>query len=222
MVCHFPFCSSWTLLFLSVWVNSVYSSAPRLHVRPILTPGAPTVMDSGSSLLMELPCFEEWGEDSVKDTVEDNVASGTPRREMCARCLKPARVCLCSVLPLQKLRVPHVKVLILQHPEEAGAAKSTVALLQLCLADCRVVTGRKFKRQDLPPEVLYVCVSLSARACVCLSVCVFVSVYLSIYWSVCLSLYLFVSASASASASVSVSATVSVSISVSVSMYVCL
>jgi len=196
MVCHFPFCSFWTLLFLSVWVNSVYSSAPRLYVRPILTPGAPAVMDSGISLLMELPCFEECGEDTVKDTVEDNVASGNPRREMCARCLKPARVCLCSVLPLQKLRVPHCKVLILQHPEEAGAAKSTVALLQLCLADCRVVTGRKFKRQDLPPEVLCVCVSVSLpeRACVCpcvcLSVCVFVFVYLSIYWCVCLSVCL--------------------------------
>ena len=35
---------------------------------------------------------------------------------------------------------------MLQHPEEAGSAKSTVTLMQLCLADCRVVTGRKFRQ----------------------------------------------------------------------------
>jgi DTW domain-containing protein len=76
------------------------------------------------------------------------------RRAMCGRCLKPAKVCLCSSLPAEKLSTPHVQVLVLQHPEEAGAAKNTVALLQLCLADCRVVTGRKFRRQDLPADMM--------------------------------------------------------------------
>jgi hypothetical protein len=37
------------------------------------------------------------------------------------------------MLPAEKLRTPNVNVLILQHPEEAGAAMSTVSFLQLCL-----------------------------------------------------------------------------------------
>lgn len=106
-----------------------------------------TMADEDTALLMELPGFDDeaWGED------EPEVAN---RREVCAGCAKPAKVCLCSVLPVQKLRTPNVQVLVLQHPEEAGAAKGTVKLIQLCLADCRVVTGRKFRRQDLPAEVL--------------------------------------------------------------------
>jgi hypothetical protein len=106
---------------------------------------------------------------------DDNDPAAGSRREKCARCSKPAKVrapsspglprrtahrllpqgrrltaraqvCLCSVLPANKLATPHVKVLVLQHPEEAGSAKSTVTLMQLCLADCRVVTGRKFRQ----------------------------------------------------------------------------
>jgi DTW domain-containing protein YfiP len=76
------------------------------------------------------------------------------RRTICSKCRKPSKVCLCSVLPAEKLRTPNVNILILQHPEEAGAAMSTVSLLQLCLVNCRVVTGRKFKRQDLPGDMV--------------------------------------------------------------------
>ena len=85
--------------------------------------------------------------------MDDEPAAST-HRAMCARCSKPSKVCLCSVLPAQKLATPKIKVLVLQHPEEAGSAKSTVALMQLCLADCRVVTGRKFRQRDLPADVL--------------------------------------------------------------------
>ena len=96
-------------------------------------------------MLVDLPpdFAAAWGED------EPSVS----RREKCGRCAKPSKVCLCSVLPAEKMRT-RVKVLILQHPEEAGAAKGTVSLLQLCLSDCRVITGRKFKRQDLPADLL--------------------------------------------------------------------
>ena len=95
---------------------------------------------------------EEWWPPPLQD--DDAATETTGRRATCGRCLKPAKVCLCTSLPAEKLGTPRVRTLILQHPEEAGSAKSTVALLRLCLADCRVVTGRKFKRQDLPADML--------------------------------------------------------------------
>ena len=44
---------------------------------------------------------------------------------ICSRCGKPSKVCLCSVLPAEKLRTPNVNDLLLQQHPEAGAAMST-------------------------------------------------------------------------------------------------
>ena len=127
-------------------VSAAFLCAFAVAVVPASVPPCPGITaramadaDDGS-LLLELPFLDE--------------PEAPVRRAMCVRCAKPQKVCLCSVLPETKLRTPQVQLLILQHPEEAGTAKGTVALLQLCLADCRVVTGRKFRRADLPPDLV--------------------------------------------------------------------
>jgi hypothetical protein len=49
------------------------------------------------------------------------------RRALCARCERPANVCVCAALPaLGKIRL-NTKVLVLQHPQEASKVRSHCA-----------------------------------------------------------------------------------------------
>lgn len=70
----------------------------------------------------------------------------TPRREVCARCLRPKAACLCGLVTPTHHETP---VLVLQHPQEQRQAKNSVTLLRLSLARCEVVVGERF-----PPELL--------------------------------------------------------------------
>jgi len=72
--------------------------------------------------------------------------SATPRRAVCARCLRPQATCLCAlVCPTAHL----TEVLVLQHPQEVRQAKNSVALLRLSLAHCEVVVGERFSHEAL-------------------------------------------------------------------------
>lgn len=68
-------------------------------------------------------------------------------RELCARCQLPAKVCLCAYVQPQACPIP---VWVLQHPSEAGHAKSTVPLLRLALPELTV----KIAEQCAPPKML--------------------------------------------------------------------
>ncbi|GJD09520.1 DTW domain-containing protein 2 [Galdieria sulphuraria] len=68
------------------------------------------------------------------------------RRKICDTCERPSKVCLCDVLPKDKLD-HSTTVYILQHPAEAYAAFRTTPILQSCLRNVEVVKSRK-----LPPE----------------------------------------------------------------------
>ena len=70
----------------------------------------------------------------------------TPRREVCACCVRPRAACLCALARRTAHRTP---VLVLQHPQEQRQAKNSVALLRLSLTRCEVVVGERFE-----PEVL--------------------------------------------------------------------
>eukprot|EP00960_Hanusia_phi_P036082 752123-Hanusia_phi.AAC.8 len=75
------------------------------------------------------------------------------RREVCNACRRPAKVCLCDVLPRPKLSCK-ADVIVFQNPEEAKSAKGTIPLLELCLKDFKVVCGRKFNHHDFPERIL--------------------------------------------------------------------
>jgi hypothetical protein len=66
-----------------------------------------------------------------------------PGRPTCLACARPARVCLCAAFP----PTPHAlagRVIILQHPREAGRPKATVPLLEKCVRPVTVCVGRVF------------------------------------------------------------------------------
>lgn len=68
------------------------------------------------------------------------------RRATCARCQRPLATCLCALAR----PTPHrTEVLVLQHPQEHGQAKNSVALLSLSLAHCQVVVGERFNHDAL-------------------------------------------------------------------------
>lgn len=64
-------------------------------------------------------------------------------RAVCPRCERPAPTCLCATLPAPPL-AHRTRLLILQHPAEAGHAKNTAALLTLGLQQARLLRGEVF------------------------------------------------------------------------------
>lgn len=67
--------------------------------------------------------------------------SSTTRRATCAACERPKRACICAAVEL----VPsQVEVLILMHLLEAGQAKNSGRLLQLCVPGSRIAVGEAF------------------------------------------------------------------------------
>ncbi|GJQ13100.1 hypothetical protein GpartN1_g4891.t1 [Galdieria partita] len=68
------------------------------------------------------------------------------RRRTCNNCERPIKVCLCDVIPKEKLD-HSTTVCILQHPAEAYAAFRTTPILESCLRNVEIVNSHK-----LPPE----------------------------------------------------------------------
>lgn len=65
-----------------------------------------------------------------------------PKRAVCARCARPAAVCLCAALPPAPIATAGA-VIVLQHPNEAKRRLATVALLRCCLARFLLLRGRQ-------------------------------------------------------------------------------
>lgn len=63
-------------------------------------------------------------------------------RAVCPRCERPAATCLCATLPAAV--ATRTRLLILQHPAEAGHAKNTTAFLTLGLQSARRLRGEVF------------------------------------------------------------------------------
>lgn len=74
---------------------------------------------------------------------DDSRVSGPSfiRRVPCVRCQHPQSRCLCA---LARPTTHRTEVLVLQHPQEHGRAKNSVALLRLSLAHCEVVVAERF------------------------------------------------------------------------------
>jgi DTW domain-containing protein YfiP len=69
-----------------------------------------------------------------------------PKRAQCAICLRPQSTCICRwITPVAH----EVEVVILQHPREVDRSKGTARLLQLSLANCRIVVGEQFAPAEL-------------------------------------------------------------------------
>lgn len=86
-------------------------------------------------------------------------------REICRGCFRPPSLCVCSVLPSEKLKTPNTEIIILQHPNERRKKNlSTVPLLKLILSDIKVIAGYTFdidhilsnnESRDKKPFLLY-------------------------------------------------------------------
>lgn len=70
-------------------------------------------------------------------------------RARCERCLRPAGHCLCALIPRLDNRT---RVLLLQHPSEAGHALNTARLAALGLANAELRVGEDFRDLDLSGE----------------------------------------------------------------------
>ena len=70
-------------------------------------------------------------------------------RARCERCLRPAGHCLCALIPRLDNRT---RVLLLQHPSEAGHALNTARLAALGLANAELRVGEDFSDLDLSAE----------------------------------------------------------------------
>lgn len=60
-------------------------------------------------------------------------------RARCKRCLRPVPHCLCALIPQLDSRT---RVLILQHPDEAGHALNTARLAALGLINAQLRVGK--------------------------------------------------------------------------------
>jgi DTW domain-containing protein YfiP len=75
-----------------------------------------------------------------------NDTHATPKRPVCARCLRAQRACLCRwITPVAS----NVELLVLQHPLEASNAKNSARLLHLCLAGSVMAVGERFDDAEL-------------------------------------------------------------------------
>jgi DTW domain-containing protein YfiP len=68
------------------------------------------------------------------------------KRARCAKCTRPQRNCICALIQSTENLV---KVLILQHPEEAPNAKNTAGLLHLSLKNSQLQIGEAFSQDNL-------------------------------------------------------------------------
>lgn len=78
------------------------------------------------------------------------IRSESVPRAVCPRCERPASTCLCATLPAPPLG-HRIRLLILQHPAEAGHAKNTAALLALGLQQVRLLRGEVFDAELATP-----------------------------------------------------------------------
>jgi len=78
-------------------------------------------------------------------------AVSTPR-PVCARCLRPSRVCYCAELP--SIATPRVRLLLLQHPRERDVAIGTARMASLCLPDAELLVGADWSGNAALDEAL--------------------------------------------------------------------
>ncbi|OQR77796.1 DTW domain-containing protein 2-like [Tropilaelaps mercedesae] len=74
------------------------------------------------------------------------------KRNICPRCKRPAPVCWCRHLPIEKISTA-TRVIILQHPNEVKRNVRTAPMLEVALSNCFVIRGRHFGRHSLMREV---------------------------------------------------------------------
>jgi DTW domain-containing protein YfiP/GNAT superfamily N-acetyltransferase len=93
----------------------------------------------------------------VRSKIAGSIAKGerraderaAQRRSACGACSRPELLCVCDVLPDQKLRT-NTRILILQHPNERRKKNlSTVPLLRLVLENVQVIVGYEFEAEQI-------------------------------------------------------------------------
>nr|GMD39800.1 DTW domain-containing protein 2 [Ipomoea batatas] len=79
--------------------------------------------------------------------IPDAAGDFQTRRRICAKCDRPANVCLCATIPADPI-ANLTRVVVLQHPHERRHKLATVPVLSKCLGNCEVIAGRRLRYGD--------------------------------------------------------------------------
>ncbi|GKC64499.1 DTW domain-containing protein 2 [Tanacetum coccineum] len=78
--------------------------------------------------------------------ITDDSQTTQRRRIICSACERPTTVCLCALIPASPLTTTNTEIIILQHPHEQRHPLATVPVLNKCITNCQVLTGRRLRR----------------------------------------------------------------------------
>nr|XP_043637406.1 tRNA-uridine aminocarboxypropyltransferase 2 isoform X2 [Erigeron canadensis] len=82
---------------------------------------------------------------NINNTGDNKLCDQTTRRKICSLCERPATVCLCDSIPAVPLSTS-TQIIILHHPHEQRHPLATVPVLNKCLKNCHIITGRRLRR----------------------------------------------------------------------------
>jgi DTW domain-containing protein YfiP/GNAT superfamily N-acetyltransferase len=134
-----------TLLFVATFLFGLLPWASSLSIIPSNIPREPSNTKEYAPHL--------------RAKIAGSVAKGERRageragqlRQVCGGCSRPEALCVCDVLPDQKL-ITKTRILILQHPNERRKKNfSTVPLLRLVLENVQVLVGYEFDADQIAP-----------------------------------------------------------------------
>ncbi len=79
------------------------------------------------------------------------------KRELCDRCKRPKKVCLCASLPATPLPKPSAleSVVLMRHPKERNMKNATAQLAQLCFAHITISYAREVKERSRVNDAFY-------------------------------------------------------------------
>ncbi|CAB9526987.1 DTW domain-containing protein 2 [Seminavis robusta] len=148
MMLKLPWATSSILILLSLRCDESVSA---------LAVPSPTVGSCRQEETVQLP--DEGAFQLLRSKVAHSVAKGERRageraaqlRPVCRHCARPGSLCLCHVLPEDKIATS-TNILILQHPNERRKKNlSTVPLLRLVLKNVQVIVGYTFDAEAIEP-----------------------------------------------------------------------
>ncbi|KAG0228883.1 hypothetical protein BGW42_001893 [Actinomortierella wolfii] len=119
----------WTNTYWS-WKRTYYGDCRFLEAQEVATPNR---IDQSVHKKKSEPTKKNDGEKGSKADV----------RDMCSRCWRPSKSCICSALPQHVYCNCRVRIVILQHPR-CQVSIGTIRILKTCFKYCDIFIGKDF------------------------------------------------------------------------------
>ncbi|KAG0232475.1 hypothetical protein BGW41_001869 [Actinomortierella wolfii] len=127
----------WTNTYWS-WKRTYYGDCRFLEAQEVATPNR---IDQSVHKKKSEPTKKNDGEKGSKADV----------RDMCSRCWRPLKSCICSALPQHVYCNCRVRIVILQHPR-CQVSIGTIRILKTCFKYCDIFIGKDFSA-GIHPEL---------------------------------------------------------------------